>query len=249
MNSELGVGGKTECEVPVEDVEQFGGSLDLGRLEDVPITRLAMSKVLILKNVSRAIGVGASGHDVLGEFGVGIRARPPVADFAIDGVHLFACKFADVLPSGAEFDLVVVSVVLTENAARFVRRSLFFVHDEADGRGGREATDADVREPLLAVEIDPDEDVGAGRDEITGLAEADSGGEGSCVESEIAKDVEEEPVLFEAVAASAVGDEFGLERVEVEGDAALEEDVEVLEGDGAGVVELDGAEGIECGRG
>ncbi len=72
-------------------------------------------------------------------------------------------------------------------------------------------------------------------------------GDGGDVEAEGAERGAEEEILFVAVAAAAVADEFAFDAGKIDRDAAAEEDVEILERNRGHLAELERAEGGERG--
>ena len=69
-------------------------------------------------------------------------------------------------------------------------------------------------------------------------SEPDAGREWSHGKAQALEDPEEETVLFKAISAPPVGDELLFNSLGFEADAALEQDVEILERDGGDVGEL-----------
>ena len=205
----------------------------------------AEGEFVVVEGGAAAVGGGEGGEDVVAELGVGVGAGVPVGDVAIDGGHFFEGEFADVVPFVAEVDLMEVESVVADDATGVVGGGLFGVEVEPDGGGEGEVADADVHEPDCAVEIDAEEDVGAGGGVVAGTLPADAGADGGGVEAEGLEDPEEVAVLLEAVATAVVVDELALDGGEVEGDGAAHENVEILKGDGEGLGEGEATKGGE----
>ena len=178
-----------------------------------------------------------------------MRARVPVRDDAIDQGHLFERQLGDIDPGFAEPRLVIDPIVLSQQAPWLVRCRLLAVLREAQRRGRRHRSHADIGEPRF-FELDANQEVRACRRVVARALIAHACRERSRVIAECGQHLEQQRVLFEAVATAPIVDELLHDLVGLELDRPAEQHVDVLEWDRLDVSADQAVQGLQrrCAR-
>lgn len=130
-----------------------------------------------------------------------------------------------------------------------VRRDLFEARLERERRGKRHAAEADVGEERAFVEIDEQQHMRARRHVRQLAAPQDASCEAAHAKTERLKYAAKQQVVLVAVAAAPSGDELALDRFEIEPDRAADQHVEIFEGNGLRMQQMQRAQCVERRRG